>query len=212
MNISELLDKLKERLQTELPGASSHIKMAPPGRFPTTNIPKPNDSTRIGAVLLLLYPMEGGGSILFPLIVRPEYEGVHSGQVAFPGGKQDESDEDLIETALREAYEEIGVKITREHVIGQLSEIYIPPSNFLVFPTIAYLPEKPMMSKDDREVEKIFEVPIDNLQDRSLHQVKKVNFKGMDLDIPYFKLGEYDVWGATAMILAEFLELWEEIL
>ncbi|TAF65316.1 MAG: CoA pyrophosphatase [Cytophagales bacterium] len=203
--ITNLEGKLKEN--NKLPGVEAHKKMAPPGRFSENpTLYKPNKDTRVGSVLILLYPDENN-IVKFPLILRPEYDGVHSGQVALPGGKKDEEDVDLVAVALRETWEEIGVEVTRNEVIGQLSEIYIPPSNFLVYPTVAKLDHKPNFIPSPHEVAGLFEVSIDTLIDQSICKEKWVEFRGSQVLLPYFDINDNVVWGATAMILCELKEL-----
>lgn len=206
---------LRQRLKTDpLPGVEAQKRMAPPGRFPKEGEPNPyvtNDSTRFAAVLLLLYPDPSFQQLIFPLIVRAEQEGsVHSGQVAFPGGKV-ELGENPLETALRETEEEIGVKVTPEQVLGELTEIYIPPSNFMVYPYVAFIEQKPAFLPDTKEVASIFETPVLRLLTEETRKIKPVQYKGMDLLLPYLDLDQNMVWGATAMILSEFAEIWRKL-
>lgn len=203
--------QLKERLSLALPGIAAQAHMAPPQRFPKnhTQVYKPNTNTRIGCVLLLLYPDQG--QVHFPLIVRPEYEGVHSGQVALPGGKKDEDDEDFIATALRETSEEIGVDVERTSVLGRLSELYIPPSNFIVHPIVAAIDNKPTFNPDEREVAKMITVDLMSLRGDAKREVKEVQWKGQTVNLPFYNIDNHTVWGATAMILGEFLTIIDEL-
>ena len=203
--------QLKERLSLTLPGIAAQAHMAPPQRFPKnhTQVYKPNINTRIGCVLILLYPDQG--QVHFPLIVRPEYEGVHSGQVALPGGKKDEEDEDFIATALRETSEEIGVDVERTNVLGRLSELYIPPSNFIVHPIVAAISEKPTFRPDEREVAKMITVDLMSLRGDAKREVKEVQWKGQTVNLPFYNIDNQTVWGATAMILGEFLTIIDEL-
>ncbi|HAI76862.1 MAG TPA: coenzyme A pyrophosphatase [Microscillaceae bacterium] len=205
----------RQRLKTDpLPGVEAQKRLAPPGRFPKEGEPNPyvaNDQTRFAAVLLLLYPDPTRQQLVFPLIVRTEQEGsVHSGQVAFPGGKV-EPGENPLETALRETAEEIGVKVSPEQVLGELTEIYIPPSNFMVYPFVAYVEQKPLFLPDAQEVASIFETPVAKLLSDDTRKIKPVQYKGMDLLLPYLDLDQNMVWGATAMILSEFAEVWRKL-
>jgi 8-oxo-dGTP pyrophosphatase MutT (NUDIX family) len=192
---------LQERLKHPLPEIEAHLQMAPPQRFKEMAHYKPNAQTRESAVLILFYPK--AGEIYFPLIQRPEYAGVHSGQVALPGGKKDAEDTDLTATALRETWEEIGVYVLREHVIGQLSTMYIPPSNFLVTPILAVIDFLPAFVPEAHEVVEILETDTAYFLTEDTRKQKIIQTKYMEAEVPYFDLHSRAVWGATAMILSE---------
>jgi 8-oxo-dGTP pyrophosphatase MutT (NUDIX family) len=165
-----------------------------------------NPTPRLSAVMILIYNKNNHAHIA--LIERPKYEGVHSGQIALPGGSKDPEDSNLQVTALRELYEEVGItgNVT---VLGKLSDVYIPPSKFLVTPFIGVLNAVPNFIKDDFEVEQIIETPIsllfndDIIKNGNVHiGVDNTNFKA-----PYFNVFGHKVWGATAIILSEFKAL-----
>lgn len=162
-----------------------------------------NPTPRLGAVMMLIYNKNSIPYII--LIERQEYKGVHSGQIALPGGAKDIRDDNLEITALRELKEEIGIG-KNVYVIGKLSQVYIPVSTFLVTPYIGITSENPTFVKDDYEVKQIIEVPISHLFDDGI--VKKGNIPikqgGMRIDVPYFDIYNHRVWGATAIILNEF--------
>ncbi len=207
----DLFQRINHRLDQTLPGTEAHYRMAPPGRFKKDRSShyKPNPKTRQGGVLILLYPKEG--ELHFPLILRPENTGVHSGQMALPGGKLEPSDRDIIHTALRETQEEVGVPVEPFHVLGQLSQVYIPPSNFMVSPTIAALNSKPEFVPEPGEVDKVFEIKVNDLRDQNLQVSKMMRFGNFQVEVPCFELENQIVWGATAMILNEFLAVLEEL-
>lgn len=208
MNIDiyqNFIKELEQKLLGKLPGLEAHLKMAPPERFPEEKPLSPPPDAKIACVLLLLYLDEN--SIHFPLIVRPQTAHTHSGQVAFPGGKYEEEDKDLVTTALRETQEEIGVVVDKNKTIGQLSSIYIPPSNYLVYPIVAHLEKKPDFVINQREVTSILEVKLDDLQNAKNHKTKETLWHNQKVNLPYYQLEKRTVWGATAMILAEFLEI-----
>ena len=208
--MKDLIGRLQQRLQHPLPGKPAHEKMLP--KVPGGNRVKFKNSgaPRKGAVLILLY--ENDGKIHFPLIQRPLYEGVHSGQIALPGGRYEEDDSDLIATALREANEEVGVPTREVNVIGQLSEFMVSASNHLVLPVIGYSVSKPSFIPDPREVDEIVEATLDELLDSGrLKEKEIVTAHGYRLRSPYYDIQGKVVWGATAMMLSEFVELIREI-
>ena len=166
-----------------------------------------NPNPRLSAVIVLIYPINEIPH--FALIERPDYDGVHARQIALPGGKKDETDIDLEQTALRELSEEVGVFPNQVNVIGKLKEIYIPPSGFLVSPFIAFCKLRPEFIGDEREVKSILEVPISLLMDDSIVKTGSVPVGNRDFVIkaPYFDVFGHKVWGATAIILNEFKAL-----
>ncbi|MCC5945289.1 MAG: CoA pyrophosphatase [Bernardetiaceae bacterium] len=167
--------------------------------------------TRIAAVLLLLYRHKDAW--FFPTILRPQSNNIqkHGGQIALPGGGiEPEDKEDLITTALREAHEEIGVTVPRSRVIGKLSPLYIPPSDTIVTPVVAYLSQKPLYKLDYDEVDKVFDIPLNTL---FIEENKKITNMRLPndilLEVPYFDVmpKPHLLWGATAMMLNEFVSL-----
>ena len=194
--------RLYQLLTIELPGVVAHRVMAPVTRplkaFDLTDYP----DAKVAAVMILLYPKQD--TVYLALIKRPDYGGVHSGQVSFPGGKSEDSDTDYQFTALRETEEEIGVKASLIQVIGQLSNVYIPPSNFFVFPFVGLLDHSPQFLPDVNEVEYIIEVPVNLLLDPAIKSTVKINRPEVSFDAPCYLINGHTVWGATAIILSEF--------
>lgn len=165
----------------------------------------PGDAQASG-VLILIYPDKG--KIHTPCILRPKYDGVHGGQVSFPGGKAEPGDRDIVETALREASEEIGVDPTMVKVIGKLTDLYIPPSNFLVTPVVGYSLSRPVFSIDPFEVEKLLEIDLLNLlYEPVIEQLKIVTRDGLEIEAPAYMMDGNVIWGATAMIISELREI-----
>lgn len=164
---------------------------------------KPNAKTRRSAVLVLFYPYKN--EIYFPLILRPAYDGVHSGQVAFPGGRFELTDESLIRTAMREAQEEIGLRLNDVKVLGSLTELFIPASNFNVLPVIAVMPYRPDFYPDPREVEDIFEIRLEEISDKNVIGASEIQVRGEQVHAPHYMIQGYKVWGATAMMISELL-------
>ncbi len=201
MNLATLVDKLEQRLKHPLPGPIAHepLRAVPAGnikpKFEHQLPPKP------GGVLILLYEEEG--EVKFPLTKRPDYIGTHGGQVSLPGGKA-EPGEDIITTALREGEEEIGVPRTAITVIGQLSEFFVIPSNFLVTPVIGYMNQRPLFNPDPKEVVRVLEGRIDQLIKPDAVLTKEILAARIyPMLAPHFEIEGEIVWGATAMILNE---------
>jgi 8-oxo-dGTP pyrophosphatase MutT (NUDIX family) len=194
------LEDIYTALQKPLPGLAAQIKLAPEYRVESLRVTPPADARPAG-VLILLYPYEGVWH--FPLMKRTEDGLVHSGQISLPGGSQ-EAGESLQETALREACEEVGAACTDVEVLGQLSPIYIPPSNFLVTPTVGYADQRPNFQCDPREVAELIEVPLSTLFDREVVKREPWTLRGATVEVPFYQIGPHKVWGATAMILSEF--------
>jgi 8-oxo-dGTP pyrophosphatase MutT (NUDIX family) len=202
---------LTVRISKDLPGINSQLVMAPVHRINDIRSGlKSKDSVR-SSVLILLYPNEE--KIKTVVMLRPAYDGVHSGQISLPGGKWEISDGDMAATALRETHEEIGVHPSKIRLLGQLSPLYIPPSNYLVFPYIGIADNKPEFLKDPSEVQEIIEIDIDELLNNATGTKRKLSFKdGTALEVPCYIFGETIIWGATAMILSEFIAVLESIL
>lgn len=166
---------------------------------------------RKAAVVSLFYPDSDFNTRLL-LILRKTYEGIHSNQVGFPGGKVEESDTGLSYTALRETHEEVGIHPQKINLIRPLTEIYIPPSNFMVQPFLGIMNETPLFIPQESEVEEIIEVSITDILDDNAVVTEIVNTSyGIKIDVPVYKLNDYTVWGATAMILSEIKELCKSV-
>ncbi len=183
--------------------------MAPITRLIELERLKPAGQAKKSAVLILFYPDNGKTRLI--LIKRALDRSVHSGQVSFPGGKQEKSDRNLEATALREAYEEIGIAPEAVTIIGMLSSIYIPPSNFEVFPFVGFVPEKPVLN-GNIEVQRILEVEFAELRNPATRIEKPVfNRNGEEVLVPCYFIQNEIIWGATAMILSELVEVAGEI-
>ena len=204
-----LIDNLAKRLKLELPSALAHdpLRAVPVGpiipKFKTDVQPK------LGSVLILLY--EEDGQIKFPLIKRPDYPGAHGGQISLPGGKK-EPGEDSIQTALREAHEEIGVASGGIRILGRLSEFHVIPSNFMITPVVASINGTPAFIPDSYEVERIITGKISDLIREDAVQTKEILAAGAyRMKAPHFEIEGEVVWGATAMMLNEFRLILREI-
>ena len=199
----ELPDFLKARLKQSLPGQEAQALMIPTLASKQRFSLEARKDARPGGVIIMLYQKDE--EWYFPLIQRPDYDGVHAKQMSFPGGKKDASDPDLTFTALREAEEEIGLKIARQAVLGQLSDLFIIASNFNVRPTVAWFQDEPKFVADEHEVDEIVEVRLADLLNEANVNEKPIRISyGVTIQAPYFELNEKVVWGATAMMLSEF--------
>ena len=206
MNFNKFINNIKIALSKDLPGIESQFKMAPKLRQPINAEEAMKNNPRFSGVMMLFY--KKSNKIYFVLIKRKEYKGTHGGQMALPGGKFEEIDENIINTALRETEEEIGIDRNIINVIGRLTDLYIYPSNFIVTPVIGFIKTIPEFKINSNEVEYVSEVEFKDLINPSLIKTKKIMLtEKIEIDCPYFNLNNETVWGATAMMLSEFVEL-----
>lgn len=195
---------VQHALQVFEEAEAAHHRVMSYARISAAEARRQEPPPRESAVLMMLYPKEL--EIYTCLLARQEYAGVHSGQVSFPGGKKETTDQDLLATALREAEEEVGARVRRHQVIGELSELYIPPSRFVVLPYVAWLDEAPNWLPDAREVYEVLEYPIRHLLSPDALTEREVFIPVLNrsLNTPTFSVKGRTVWGATAMMLEEF--------
>lgn len=201
-SLTEMESLLRERLAGTLPGLEAQLRFMPtpprtgwtPGEFPS--------DARIAAGLLLLYPGARGASIA--LTVRASGLRRHAGQVSLPGGATDPG-ETLAQAALREAHEEIGVDPATVRVLGELTPVHVLVSGFTLHPIVAITHERPSFAPAAHEVEAVIEVSVEDLQDASRIRQGTRTREGVAIEYPYFDLMGHQVWGATAMILGEFI-------
>jgi 8-oxo-dGTP pyrophosphatase MutT (NUDIX family) len=140
------------------------------------------------------------------------YDGVHSGQVSFPGGKFDPGESDPVQVALRETFEEVGVAEHEIRVAGVMSPLYIPPSNIMVFPVVGIMPEEPKWKPDPHEVELLIHEPlIPWLREQQIAETAHKVAPGLAISAPYYDIQQHRVWGATAMMLSEFAEIMKRV-
>lgn len=199
--VTDWIKRLKEELARPLPGLQAQSRMAPsvirPGK---SNLP-----FRDSGVLLLLYPVKK--QLVTVFMKRPEYGGPHSGQISFPGGKFEKGDASLTDTALRESFEEIGIPGEAVEVLGELSPLTIPVSNYKLLPVVGFFPEKPQFITDPKEVAYLIEAEIDLLLKAEIIKSETLFLGNLSIEVPYYDIHGNHVWGATAMILSEFLEV-----
>ena len=200
MNV-DFIQNLKYKLSLPLPGREAQFLMAPSFRISITK----TIVTAKAGVLLLLYPTDDEWSIVF--MKRSDYLGIHSGQISFPGGKFDVSDTNMEDTALRETEEEIGVYSNEINILGSLTKLYIPISEFEVYPVVGFSNTRPNFKIDPHEVQYLIEAKLNDLLNLSIRMEKSYSDNNVTGIIPYFNLDGHEVWGATAMILNEFLTL-----
>jgi 8-oxo-dGTP pyrophosphatase MutT (NUDIX family) len=199
-NIEIFIDQLALDLKSILPGRKAQYKMAPELRLDNRHGYYQN-----AAVMILLFIRAGSWHTV--LMKRPEYAGAHSNQISLPGGKFEESDADLQETAMREIREEIGIDDKQIRILGCLSRLHIPVSGIEVLPLVGFYPDEPDFQPDPSEVAYLIEAPLEDLLNPVNSREKYRTLMCKLVKVPYFKIGVEQVWGATAMILSEFLEV-----
>jgi 8-oxo-dGTP pyrophosphatase MutT (NUDIX family) len=206
VKFSQFRNKIAALQVADLGGLNEQFRLAPSLRLKYDVDKIKASNPRKAAVLGLFYPNKKEETT-FLLIERASYKGTHSAQISFPGGKKDASDRSLQETALRETFEEVGVVPKSIKIIRELTDVYIPPSNFLATPFIAFVEKKPEFIIN-YEVKNTIEVLLEDLlNESSLTTVNLTTSYMENTNVPCFKLNGYVVWGATAMILSEIKEL-----
>ncbi|RME09201.1 MAG: CoA pyrophosphatase [Ardenticatenia bacterium] len=204
----QLIEQLQERLRHPLPGLQAHLTMAPSSRATPESLLVQGKPCREAAVLVLLFPVDGAPHTL--LTVRRAHLSHHAGQVSFPGGRCEEG-ETFAQTALREAHEEIGLSAESVNLIGTLSPIYVPPSNFCVYPQVALADTPPHVLSESDEVQCVLFVPLAHFLTPRHIGIERWNLRDAPVHVPVYYVEPYKVWGATAMILAELLTILREL-
>lgn len=200
--LHDIEEALRERLAGTLPGLDAQMRFVPypvrpgwrAGHFPA--------DARLAAALLLVYPHEGGAAV--PLTVRHRGLARHAGQISLPGGATDPG-ETLVEAALREASEEIGVDPASVRVLGELTPVHVLVSGFTLHPVVGITDRRPDFRAAEGEVEEILEVSLEEIRDASRIRTGTRLREGVAVEYPYFDLLGHQVWGATAMVLGEFV-------
>ena len=219
MNFKDLKRIIPKLKLSNLNSKTSQIKLAPSFRkeFIKLNSNKLLNSKK-AAVIAALYE-DDNNLVRLILILRNTYNGVHSNQIGFPGGRTEEYDKTLFDTAIRETFEEIGVTVDKDALIIDLQEIYIPPSNFNVYPFLVLLNHPPSFVKDYKEVKEIITIDLESLLNCEITQTiipipSKLNELNTqkNIQVPSFKLAGYNVWGATAMMLSEIKDLINDVI
>jgi 8-oxo-dGTP pyrophosphatase MutT (NUDIX family) len=195
------IEQIETALRRPLPGLPAMVRMAPNPRplYP----PTPDHRPREGGVLVLLYPNGVEGNLHLVLTRRTDTVGNHRGQISFPGGSVDPDDLSTAHTALREACEEIGVCETDLRLLGALTPLYIPPSDYYIYPHVAYAPRRPEFHPQPNEVAELLEIPLSHLLDEVNTGMETWMIQGEPRQVPFYRVHGHKVWGATAMVLAE---------
>ncbi len=196
---------LRELMEQPLAGVDAQLTMAPQGRIKDIFLNNKDRKPVMSSVLILLYRKAGIIHILF--IRRPEYPGIHSGQIAFPGGRQEPGDQDHLATAVRETEEEVGIPHSKINVISHLTPLYIPPSNYLVHPFIATTHADPEFKTDPDEVANVVEIPFEKMLHPDIVKLMAPSGEFSFLEVPAYVIDDTIIWGATAMIAAEFISM-----
>lgn len=198
-------DKLQSAIKAGLPGSQVQWMMASSDRLLKDFPLNPGPDARAAAVLILLWPENNSIHTVF--MKRPDYTGFHGGQISFPGGKQEPSDENLIRTAFREAEEETGFGTSDVENLGLLTPLFIPVSNMLVTAVAGWTPAKPSFRPDPSEVEFLIEANVLEFMEPSAIKTKQMEIRGGVYEIRYFDYKGHIIWGATSMMLNELLEI-----
>ncbi|MBX2981399.1 MAG: CoA pyrophosphatase [Flavobacteriales bacterium] len=195
--------ELRAALEAPLPGHNAFMALSGYPRASIEAVLALSPPPRESAVLILIHPVNGTDHTL--LMRRAIYPGVHSGQIAFPGGKREAEDPSLIDTAIREFQEETGANTSGFEIMGQLTRIHIPPSHTLVTPVVAWAPQLGSLRPDPREVDELLDVPLPELlrDDILFRKPIRMNVDGSDHMVVYWDVLGETVWGATALMIAE---------
>ncbi len=203
--MQEFVKNLKEALKKGLPGTQVQWMMATSDRL-LKDFPKvPGPDAREAAVLILLWPENGSVHTVF--MQRPDYVGFHGGQISFPGGKKEQDDENLIRTAIRETLEETGLSTDSIEIAGMLTPLFIPVSNMIVTAVIGCMKELPSFNPDTQEVDHLIIADLNRFLEQGIIKTKPMELMGESYNIRYFDYEGYVIWGATAMMLNELLEI-----
>lgn len=212
MDFQDFLKYVPKLVDVNLPAKEAHFKMVPFERLESLknqNLDRFKPIT--AAVMMLFYPKKGRTHLV--LIVRNSYEGIHSAQIALPGGKYETSDQNYANTALRETHEELGISSDSIDVIMPFTNLYIQASNFMVYPFLGICKDEIVFVPDAKEVAQVLELPLTVfLDDNLIVNTTMSTSYAKNIVIPAFKINEHIVWGATAMMLNELKEVLKKVL
>ncbi len=197
---------LEEVLKEPKPGLDAQLIMMPHPRPGNRIYTEVEDSCLKAGVLILLYPLNERLHVVFTR--RTSRVDFHQSQISFPGGQQ-EQDESFKEAAIREAHEEVNIPPDYVRILGELTPLYIPPSNYCVYPVVGVADERPDFQPSELEVEEVIEIPLDHLLNPENIRRETWHYKGRDIEVPFYFFKGDKIWGATAMILSELIELFK---
>ncbi len=206
MDDKDILERIEKGLWAPLPGIPAQLRMAPDPRPSYKAYFEVEQTCLKAGVLVLLYEKHGCLQLL--LTLRTDRVLHHRGQISFPGGEQHPG-ESLEATALRETKEELGIRLDAVRILGKLTPLYIAPSNYCIYPTVAYLPGVLAFNPQPDEVAEVIEVPVSDLADPRTAKRETRTLGGQAVKVSYYGVGGHKIWGATAMVLAELLALLE---
>ncbi|MFC2161537.1 NUDIX hydrolase [Acidobacteriota bacterium] len=208
INPIHFFSMLKKSLDTPLPGLAAQLNMVPDPRPGNKVYTEVLESCKKAGVLVLLYPK--GSRVFVVLTKRTDFLELHQAQISFPGGRQ-EKGETIEQTTLRETHEELGILPSVIQILGQLTPLYIPPTNYCIYPVVAWINEQPQFIPSPFEVAEVLEIPLSYLADPNTIQREIWTLYGKDVDVPFYFFEDNKIWGATAMVLAEFLAILKSI-
>jgi 8-oxo-dGTP pyrophosphatase MutT (NUDIX family) len=200
----ETMHSLEEKLSGPKPGLIAQLGMTPNPRPGHQVYYEVEDTSLKAGVLVLFYPREGKLHLVFTR--RTDNVDFHKGQISFPGGRL-EAGEALEQAALREAQEELEVDPGSIRILGMLTPLYIPPSNYCIYPVVALAESRPDFQPSQIEVAEVIEIPLAHLLNPQNIRREMWNIRSADVEVPFYAFGEHKIWGATAMVLAELLEM-----
>jgi len=199
---------LEERLGKPLPGLNGQLNMVPDPRPGNKVYTEVQDSSKRAGVLVLLYLK--GTRVFIVLTRRTDLVEHHQTQISFPGGRQEEG-ESFEQTALRETCEELGIPPSVIKTLGKLTPLYIPPTNFCIYPVVARMNEQPQFEPSPYEVAEVLEIPLEHLINPQTTRKERWNLHGTRIEVPFYFFEGHKIWGATAMVLAEFVEILKNV-
>jgi 8-oxo-dGTP pyrophosphatase MutT (NUDIX family) len=210
-SFKEFLNQLSKLKNLPLPGLESQLKMAAVERLEEMQaVALENKLPKEASVMMLIYPKNDIPH--FVLIERTQSKGKHSGQIAFPGGRKEKTDIDNSVTALRETEEEIGILMEDQELVMPLTSIYIPPSNYMVYPYLAFAKAELQFTPQPSEVKSIIEIEVSELlKDKNVSRTTLSTSYMQEVSVPCFYFGEIMVWGATAMMLQEIKDVLKKV-
>jgi len=208
-NDASFIKSIKNAIQNNLPGEESHVSMTPYKRGKSSDARKNASFVKLSAIAIHLFKEKSTNDWQIILIKRTSNMSSHKNQIAFPGGKVDKTDADYVFTAKRESFEELGIDVNKGELLGQLTPVYIPVSNFDIYPFVFYHKNTPQIMPNKMEVENYYKLKIKELfKPETIDTFTYKNENGIQIkNVPCFKIKQLTIWGATALIINEFKEL-----